>query len=310
MQEALSTFNSQAQYHSVCVFGSGAIGSVHIQNLKSLGVKNIIVVDPAKKNLPSPSSIDFSVINAVLICTPTHTHTDIIRLVRSKKTNMPILCEKPLSHSYQSTKSILSEAPGVLSVAFVERFNRSITKLFSWYKKQTGPVKMSFKRRTKRPTENHWMLNSELPGSDILLDLGIHDIDIVLHMTGQAPVKITNHKSDLLSEQFSLGFPNLDEAVLGIFWDLEDDHPSGIENIISMESKKSKIFLDSNTNSVTIDGKEEYYSPRFEHAYTAEIVEFMNSIGSGRSNNFPSDTELLVASRCVEQIQKGRRKHE
>jgi predicted dehydrogenase len=287
---------------SVCVIGSGAIGSLHIENLRIFGISNIIIVDPFYNSLPSLQEVDLATVDAVLVCTPTHTHAEIIQTINATHPKLPILCEKPFSYSTLSTEKVLQMTNDTVSVAFVERFSQPFQQVFSWYKKQHSPVNMSFTRRARRPISGHWMLDKSLAGSDILLDLGIHDIDAVIHMTQVLPVALKNHTHNSLTERLTLEFANKDEATLSIGWDIPDSHPFGVENTITMQSDNSSLVYNSNTDTLIIDNVKKQVLPRFEHAYSAELKAFLNH----DTTNFPSNTELLLTMRCAEMIQNER----
>jgi len=103
------------------VIGCGSIGTIHAKNLKSLGVKDIVISDPIDSKLKSlgtkiRSNLRYhdykqavkenSDIVAALICTPTAFHMDTAIYLAKKKINLFI--EKPLSNNLKKT-NILSK---------------------------------------------------------------------------------------------------------------------------------------------------------------------------------------------------------
>ena len=124
----------------VGVIGSGRIGKVHIENIavRISSAEVVAVADPfiedAKKfakqfgiEAVSPDYKDIlsnSEIEAVLICSPTDTHSQYI--IEAAEAGKHIFCEKPLDLSLEKIQIILNavEKAGVkLMVGFNRRFD-------------------------------------------------------------------------------------------------------------------------------------------------------------------------------------------
>jgi len=164
------------------VLGAGHLGRIHIKLLSEIPEYELIgFYDPdpsnaavAEKefNVPSFSSIDelIDASDVVDIVTPTLSHYSCAEkaLRRSKH----IFIEKPVTNTIEEAKKIIelsSEANVKVQVGHVERFNPAFTAV---------------KDRLDHPMfiETHRLAQFNPRGTDVsvVLDLMIHDIDIVL----------------------------------------------------------------------------------------------------------------------------------
>src|SRR3989338_3505858 len=103
----------------IIVVGCGSIGSRHLKNLCSLGVKKLIAVDLDKerlkslekiiKDLKTYTNLDSALeketyINAGFVCTPTSLHIPVATKLAKAKINLFI--EKPLSHNLKGVDNL------------------------------------------------------------------------------------------------------------------------------------------------------------------------------------------------------------
>ncbi len=103
----------------VLILGCGSIGTRHAKNLRSIGIRNIILCDKDKSRLESLAKIigtnllylDYKKavrgnkdISAAVICTPTSYHMDQAMYFAKNKINLFV--EKPLSHNLYKTKNL------------------------------------------------------------------------------------------------------------------------------------------------------------------------------------------------------------
>jgi predicted dehydrogenase len=132
--------------------------------------------------------------DAAIIATPTTTHADIG--CRLMGLGIDVLIEKPLAHHPAEGRRLLETAKKtkqILQVGHLERFN---------------PVVVTVESVTTQPLffEIHRM---SMPGPrcldvDVVLDLMIHDIDIVLSLTKQMPEEIRAAGISILSPKVDI----------------------------------------------------------------------------------------------------------
>lgn len=174
----------------VGVIGVGHLGRIHLQQWLTIpGIQFVGFHDPDSKRAQQISE-EFSVksfsdldelINecqALDIVTPTLSHFDIASkcILKSKH----IFIEKPLTHTLEEAKTLVKlveEAQIVCQIGHVERYN---------------PAFVSIKNMDIKPMfiEAHRLSEFNPRGTDVsvILDLMIHDVDIILKLV-KSPVK-------------------------------------------------------------------------------------------------------------------------
>ena len=174
---------------NIAVIGAGHLGEFHIKLLKSSKLFNLIgFFDPNKsrvKEIIDKYNINFfeinkisSLVDAVIISTPTSSHYETaVKFLNNKK---HVFIEKPISSSIaQANKLIEIKKNNKLigQVGHVERFNSAFLNI----KNALNPMFIESHRLSSYPSR----------GTDVsvVLDLMIHDIDIVLSLVDS---KITN----------------------------------------------------------------------------------------------------------------------
>lgn len=166
------------------VLGAGHLGKIHIKLLKEITAFQLVgFYDPDEatalkvtESLGVPYFTDMQqlidAVDAVDIVTPTLSHYDCAR--KALKKTKHIFIEKPLANTVEEAKEMISlvkEANVKAQVGHVERFN---------------PAFLAMHNTTLNPMfiEAHRLANFNPRGTDVsvILDLMIHDIDLVLSM--------------------------------------------------------------------------------------------------------------------------------
>lgn len=177
----------------VGLVGTGHLGKIHLKILLSL--KNIQVIGFYDSNDETSEEVskNFSVTNfpnleslidsidLLDIVSPTTTHYDIaFKAIRASK---HIFIEKPLAATVDEAKELVNlaqEANVKIQVGHVERFN---------------PAFLAAKENINNPLfiENHRLALFNPRGTDVsvVMDLMIHDLDIVLHTVKSSIKKIS-----------------------------------------------------------------------------------------------------------------------
>jgi predicted dehydrogenase len=172
----------------VAVLGAGSFGSNHIRAIRELSdveLAGVFDIDQRKAGqfgLPAFRSIQKAAESAdcAIVAAPTVTHEQVAS--RLLEAGLDVLIEKPIADSSAAGDRLtrLAEERGrILQVGHLERFNPAITAL-----EQSLTLPLFF--------EVH-RLSVFTPRSldiDVVLDLMIHDLDIVLSFTREMPVEI------------------------------------------------------------------------------------------------------------------------
>lgn len=166
------------------IFGVGHLGKIHVKLLKEIaGYEVVGFYDPDDTNaekvitdfglvrFDSPSKL-IEACDAVDVVSPTITHFQIAKEVI--KNGKHLFIEKPLSNTLREAKELvsLSDEAGIKAmVGHVERFNPALLALD---KKNLNPLFI----------EVHRLAEFNPRGTDVsvVLDLMIHDIDIILSL--------------------------------------------------------------------------------------------------------------------------------
>lgn len=166
------------------VFGVGHLGKFHLNNWKEIkGVELVGFFDPSNSNAQEVSEkyqlarfLDeealMDAVDAVDIIAPTNHHFDLCR--RSIRRGKHVFVEKPLADNMDEARELVKlvkESNVKLQVGHVERFN---------------PAYLALKNLSLSPMfiEVHRLAQFNPRGTEVsvILDLMIHDIDIILSM--------------------------------------------------------------------------------------------------------------------------------
>jgi len=174
----------------VGVIGVGHLGKQHARIYHQMGALAAVAdADAARAaEIAGPYSVPhytdyrqlFGKVDAVSIAVPTVGHYEVAKEFLSQ--GIPALVEKPLTKTIDEGEElcrIAREKKVVLQVGHVERFNPAVTAVLDVIKKP-------------RFIEVHRLSPFRFRSSDIdvVLDLMIHDLDIVLHLTRNPLVRV------------------------------------------------------------------------------------------------------------------------
>ncbi len=172
------------------VIGVGYLGRFHAQKYAALPAAELVaVVDASEENRTRVAAetgcravADYrdilDEVDAVSIATPTPLHYPIARECLER--GIHVLVEKPITTTLEEARSLVETAARqgrVLQVGHLERFNAAILAL-------AGTL------RTPRFVESHRLAPFKERGTDVnvVLDLMIHDIDLIQSLVG-APIE-------------------------------------------------------------------------------------------------------------------------
>jgi myo-inositol 2-dehydrogenase/D-chiro-inositol 1-dehydrogenase len=181
------------------IVGAGRIGPVHAETLayRAPQAETVVIADinraaaekvAVRYNIPKVADSAEDVINdpgidAIVLCTPTNTHTELI--VQAAQAGKHIFCEKPVSHSLRKIDEAIAavEAAGVkMQVGFNRRFDSNFMRvrhavdsgeigtpqIFHIVSRDPFPPPLSYLR----------------PSGGIFRDMMIHDFDMARFLMG------------------------------------------------------------------------------------------------------------------------------
>jgi predicted dehydrogenase len=176
----------------VGVVGVGHMGDFHARVYREIpGVDLVAVVDVredrAREIAEKYHSVPFTdyrdiygLTDAVSICVPTSLHYSVAKDFIAQKKD--ILLEKPMTTSIEEAEDLISRARKeqvLLQIGHVERFNAAVSELKNVVK---NPIFIESKRLGPK--------TPRIDDAGVILDLAIHDIDIVLSIVPSQIEKI------------------------------------------------------------------------------------------------------------------------
>jgi len=176
----------------VGVIGLGYLGKFHYQkyklnrsvNLTSVvdqQIENLDFIDNKKIIKTDKYTNIIENVDAVSIVTPTNTHYKIAKFFLENKKH--VLLEKPMTETITQAKKLNSLAKRnkcILQIGHLEQFNPAVKKL-----------KQSFKNPQFIEVHRLCQFNPRANDVDVVLDLMIHDIDIVMSLVKKRIKKIS-----------------------------------------------------------------------------------------------------------------------
>lgn len=132
-------------------------------------------------------------LDAISIGVPNYLHAPIA--IAALERGMHVLCEKPLARTIEEAEAIVQaaiKANRVLQVVFNHRARGDIQVLKRHIDEgKLGHIyyaKANWMRRRGIPGAGSWFVNKEMAGGGPLIDLGVHVLDMALHLLGEPEV--------------------------------------------------------------------------------------------------------------------------
>jgi len=302
------------------------------------GVKLCAVYDPFNevdrwnKSRASTAEevIDNADIDAVFICTPNCLNQPLT--IKALDSGKHVFCEKPPAFNANEMKVVVSierSANKVLMYGFNHRQHGSIHKMRELMDEQDyGQILWMRGRYGKSVDEgflDNWRATRKYAGGGILIDQGIHMLDLLLAFAGE--------------------FDRVHATVSNLYWklDVEDNVFATLENtqtglVASLHSTMShwrhlfslEIFLErgylvlnglktpSNTygeetltaarisGPAAIRGNEEHFNFEIDRSWEIEVKEFVSAIRGNRTPKFGTSPDALKLMQLVDKIYEFR----
>ncbi len=182
------------------VVGLGGMGRRHASNMAASGADVVagadVVPDVRERfgeEFDVPTYEEFETmyaeaeLDAVVVTTPNTFHEPAA--VGALEAGHHVLCEKPLADDLAAAERIADaadESSGFLMTGFHNRFTTSV-RLFEGLRAEgrfgeLRHVEANYVRRRGIPGVGSWFTDRELAGGGALIDLGVHAIDLSLHL--------------------------------------------------------------------------------------------------------------------------------
>ena len=304
------------------LLGAGRIGKVHARAISSNPNARLAVVadavEDAARDIAGKYGCDVRTIeaietaddiDAVLICTPTNTHADLIE--RFAKAGKAIFCEKPIDLSLDRVTACL-EVVEKTGARLMVGFNRRFDPHFAAVKKaiddgRIGAVEMvQIVSRDPGAPPADYIKSS----GGIFRDMTIHDFDMARFVLGEEPVAVTASASVLTDPQ--IGEIGDYDSVSVILTTASGKHctisnsrraTSGYDQRLEVHGSKGSVAIENQRPvSIVVASAAGYTKPplhdffmtRYTEAYAAEIAAFVAVVRDGKTPS-PDGRDGLLA---------------
>ena len=201
---------------NVAVIGYGHLGKWHAEkaeqcenaNLKFIVEANEDVHQTIKDKYPNTEIVTdyhsiLDQVDAAIVVTPTKTHFPIV-LDLAKK-NLHIFCEKPLVSTIDECnqlKDVLHDSKKILQVGHSERFHKV------WYEKDL--INRFFGGHEFIKIKRVAAFKGRATDVDVVQDLMIHDLDLLMFLTGEEPESMRAFGKKLITKNWDFVSAELD----------------------------------------------------------------------------------------------------
>lgn len=293
------------------VLGAGRIGQVHARAINSVaGAELIAIAEPfeaAAKAAKEKFGCEIRTIeevaaatdiDAVVICTPTDTHANLIELFA--KAGKAVFCEKPVDLSVERVKQALATVEAekaTLMVGFNRRFDPDFMAVKAAIDNGTvGDVEMVTitSRDPGAPPAEYIKVSG-----GIFRDMTIHDFDMARWLLGEEVETVVAQASNLVdpaigalgdydSVNVILRTASGKQAVITNSRRATYGYDQRIEVLGSKGMVAAKNMSEANVQVATAEGFSEppllnFFMTRYTAAYANEIASFVKAVAEGTS---------------------------
>ena len=186
----------------VGMIGAGSIADYHLDGLKAAGGASLRAI--AARTCASAETaasrhgvlsveldwrriLDRRDIEAVIVATPDDTHAEIA--CAAAAAGKAILLQKPMAPTSAECRAIIAavrQAGVVLQVSFMHRYFEEVVRTRELLTEGgTGPVLSArIRNATPGPDWGDWFFRRDKVGGGVVLQLGVHGIDLLRHILG------------------------------------------------------------------------------------------------------------------------------
>lgn len=291
----------------LAVVGLGRIGKVHLQNLLTsitgAEVRAICDGDVKRTSVYQNTAIkaysDYSTmlrseaLDAIIICTPTPLHFDMIEEAFSL--GLHIFCEKPLDKDLSNIKKLhqfSTKSKLKLQVGFNRRFDSNFRHIHLQVKDKLigDPHILKITSRDPAPPSLQYLKSS----GGMFMDMTIHDFDMARYIVG-SEVKEVFAKADVLIDPMFHEAEDIDTAV--IMLDFENGAKAVIDNSrkavygydqrLEIFGSKGMLMADNkhlhntqhfNESGATSPRPYDFFMDRYADSFKNELQQFIDAL--------------------------------
>ncbi|WIY54004.1 inositol 2-dehydrogenase [Devosia sp. YIM 151766] len=319
------------------LLGAGRIGKVHARAVTANSKARLVAVADAMAEAATALADQYgaevrtidailsaSDIDAVVICTPTDTHADLIE--RFARAGKAVFCEKPIDLDVERVKAclkVVDEAAATLMVGFNRRFDPHFQAIKAAIAEgQIGEVEMiTIVSRDPGAPPLDYIRRS----GGIFRDMTIHDFDMARFLLGEEIDTVSAQASVLVDPAIGAAgdydsaslmlstasgkhatISNSRRATYGYDQRIE---VHGSKGAIAAENQRPVSIEIANAEGYTRPPLHDFFMTRYTEAYAREISAFIDCVES-KSPATPSGADGLVAlalaDAALKSVKQGR----
>jgi inositol 2-dehydrogenase len=299
---------------NVGLIGLGRLGQVYARDLSSRLVHTrLAAVSDTDAELAKKTAAEFDVpraygdpaaliddpaIDAVVICTPTHTHRDLA--IAALERGRPTFCEKPLALSMEASLAVgdAVRRTGVFfQMGFMRRFDPGYAAAKARVEQGAIGTPVVFKSTSRDPFRPSLEYANPASSGGLLVDMGIHDFDLARWFMGEVATVQAVGGTLAYPEMKTVG--DIDNAIASLVFadgrlgviDLTRNGVYGYDICTELLGTAGTIrigyiretpILVMTKNSVAHDTVP-YFMERFERAYTLQLQDFVENVRHERT---------------------------
>jgi myo-inositol 2-dehydrogenase/D-chiro-inositol 1-dehydrogenase len=319
------------------LLGAGRIGKVHAKAITANSQAQLVAVADAFPQAASDLAglygaeirsteqiLNAADIDAVVICTPTDTHADLIE--QFARAGKAIFCEKPIDLDVARVRACLSvvDAEGAtLMVGFNRRFDPHFTAVKDVIKRhEIGQVEMvTIVSRDPGAPPVDYIKRS----GGIFRDMTIHDFDMARFLLGEEIESVTAQASVLVDP--AIGEAGDFDSVSVMLQTATGKHATisnsrratyGYDQRIEVHGSKGSVAAENqrpvsievaNASGYTRPPLHDFFMTRYTEAYALEIEAFIDAV-QAKAPASPSGLDgliaLALADAALRSVREGR----
>ena len=308
--------------------GTGFMAEMHASNLAQMdGVSIVAVVSPSgpgpfidKFGLVATAYTDLTAaikdsnVDAVVICTPTHTHRECIETALTRE--VAVFCEKPLAPSLTEAAAIRDTAEDAnvpIMVGHVVRYFPEYTgakrEVDSGAVGEVGVARAHRHSPFPEWGSANWFAEPEKSGG-IFVDMAIHDLDYLRWVCGDVERVFARVTGDGTAQHGTVTL-RFESGAMG-YVEASWAYPDSKELSTELEFAGDEGVVQVNSDDITpyhtfTDEGETVENPLVENGYYRELAHFFDCIESGNSPDI-SIEGAIAALRLSVAAQRSARK--
>lgn len=294
---------------NVGLIGVGRLGKIYLGHLKySVPEANLVAIADVEHGVAESLAKEYDVpkwyeksedliadkdIEAVVIITPTKTHSEVV--IEAAKAGKAIFCEKPISLSLEEAENMVEvteKAGAFFQMGFMRRFDKGY--MAAKEKIDNGLIgkPVVLKSSSRDPYRTSLEFANPKNSGGMIMDMGAHDFDIarwfmgevksVFSITGTLAYPELNTVGDIDNAIVSLSFENetlgvVDLSRNGVYgYDIRTEI-LGTEGTLKIGYLRETPLLIMKKEGITHDTVP-YFMERFGDAYLTQLKDFIDNL--------------------------------